>query len=131
MSAPNSAHSPHTPWPRVAALGVALSVLVGVIVLAFAWPGVTADPKNVPLGAVGPDAAVSSLRTALDHQADGVFKVTVEHDRAAAVTAIEHRKIYGAVVLGDRPEVLTASAASPLVAQQLGTLASALGTQLT
>jgi hypothetical protein len=131
MTAPDTAHAPHTPWPRAAALGVALSVLVAVIVLAFAWPGVTADPKNVPLAAVGPDAAVSSLRAALDHQADGVFKVAVEHDRAAAVKAIERRKIYGAVVLSDQPEVLTASAASPLVAQQLGTLASALGTQLT
>src|SRR3954465_13571951 len=112
MSAPDAAHSPHTPWSRAVALGVALSVLVAVIVLAFAWPSVTADPKNVPLGAVGPDAAVSSLRTALDHQADGVFRVPVEHDRAAAVTAIEHREIYGALVLGRQPEVLTASAAS-------------------
>src|SRR5437870_39489 len=88
--------APHTPWPRAAGLGTVLSVLVAVIVLAFSWPGVTANSKNVPLGVVGPDAAISSLRTALDHQANGVFHVAAEHDRAAAVSAIEHRKIYGA-----------------------------------
>jgi hypothetical protein len=124
-------HAPHTPRLRAAGLAIVLSALVAVIVLAFAWPGVTANPKNVPLGAVGPDAAVSSLRTALDHQAGGVFHVAHEDDRAAAVNAIEHRKIYGAVVLGEQPEVLTASAASPLVAQQLSSLASALGQKMT
>ena len=128
-----SSTTPHSPWVRVAGLGVALAAVVAVIVLAFSWPGVTSDPKGLPLVVVGPDAQVAQLETALDERAEGLFAVTEVDDRDAAVAAIEERAAYGAIVLGEgaaAPEVLTASAASPVVAQQLTAFASALQAQV-
>jgi hypothetical protein len=122
--------STHTPWSRAVGLGVVLAAVVGLIVLAFSWPNVTAEPKNLPLAVVGPDAQVSELEGALDQRADGLFDVTVVDDRDAAVAAIEARAVYGAILLGTDAEVLTASAASPLVAQQLSGFAAALQGQL-
>lgn len=125
-----TATAPHSPWPRVVGLGVALAAIVAVIVLAFSWPGVTSDPKNLPLVIAGPDAQLVQLESALDERAEGLFAVSDVDDREAAVAAIERRDAYGAIVLGERPEVLTASAASPIVAQQLAGFATALQAQL-
>lgn len=122
--------APHSPWTRVVAIGVALAVVVAVVVLAFSWPGVTSDPKNLPLVVVGSGPQVAQLEAALDQRAEGLFEVSRAEDRDAAVTAIEQRDAYGAVVLGDSPEVLTASAASPVVAQQLAGFATSLQSQL-
>jgi hypothetical protein len=127
--------NPHTttspsPWGRSIGVGIALAAVVALIVLAFSWPGVTSEPKNLPLAVAGPDAQVTALEAALDERAEGLFDVTVVDDRDAAVAAIEHRDAYGAIVVGDEPEVLTASAASPIVAQQLTAFAAALQGQL-
>lgn len=124
------APTPHSPWPRVVGIGVLLAAVVAVIVLAFSWPGVTADPKGLPLAVAGPDSQVAQLAVALDERAEGLFEVTQVADRDAAVDAIESRAAYGAIVLADDPEVLTASAASPVVAQQLAGFATALQGQL-
>jgi hypothetical protein len=120
----------HTPWGRVIGVGIALAAVVALIVLAFSWPGVTSEPKNLPLAVAGPDAQVTAVEAALDERAEGLFDVTVVDDRDAAVAAIEHRDAYGAIVLGAEPEVLTASAGSALVAQQLSAFATALQGQL-
>lgn len=127
---PAETSAPRTPWGRVVGVGIALAAVVAVIVLAFSWPGVTSEPKDLPLAVVGPDAQVTALESALDERADGLFDVAIVDDRDAAVAAIEHRDAYGAIVLGAEPEVLTASAGSPLVAQQLTAFASALQGQL-
>jgi hypothetical protein len=50
-------------------------------------------------------------------------------DRDAAVAAIETREVYGAVILSEEPEVLTASAGSPVVAQLLTGLAQQIQAQ--
>jgi hypothetical protein len=129
----SASHTPAagpTPWGRALGVGVALAAVVALIVLAFSWPNITSEPKDLPLAVVGPDAQVSALEGALDERADGLFEVTVADDRDAAVAAIERRDAYGAIVLGTEPEVLTASAASPIVAQQLSAFATALQGQL-
>src|SRR6478735_6220745 len=59
-----------------------------------------------------------------------VLDVTGVADRAAAVALVESRDAYGAIVLGPEPEILTASAASPVVAQLLGDQAAALQAQV-
>lgn len=121
---------PHSPWARVLGVGVALAAVVALIVLAFSWPNITSEPKNLPLVIVGPDAQVAPLEDALNQRTGGLFDVTVLDDRDAAVAAIERRDAYGAIVLGAEPEVLTASAGSPVVAQQLAAFATALQGQL-
>lgn len=117
---------PHTPIGRVVLLGLALAALVSVIVLAFAWPSITAAPRDLPIAIAGPADAVEAAEQAVDDLQPGVIAFDEVDDRAAAVDAIERREVYGAVVLGPEPEVLTSSASSLVVVQLL----TALGGQL-
>ena len=123
--------APHTRWTYAAALGLALAVIVGVIVIAFLWPGVTASVKNLPIAVVGESAQVDQLESALANRSPDTFDFVGADDRDAAVHLIRTRTVYGAIVLGKAPEVLTASAASPIVSQVLSSLAPALQAQLT
>ena len=119
-----------TPVGIAIGIGAALSLVVGLIVLAFAWPSVTAEPKDLPVAVAGPDAGVEQLESRVADQAGGAVALERVDDRDAAVTAIERREAYGAIVLGDAPtdapEVLVASAASPVVAQTLRAMAAEL-----
>lgn len=121
---------PHTPWPRVVAVALGLSVLVGVLVAAFSWPAVTSEVKNLPVAVVAPDPVARQLETALDEKAPGAFDLVAATDRAAAVRLIETRTVSGAIVVAEQPEVLTASAGGPVPAQLLGALAVPLQAQL-
>lgn len=128
-----SSHTPDaapTPWSRVVAIAVALPVVVSVIVLAFLWPSITSEVKDLPLAASGPAGQLEQLTAGIEQHAPGTFDITPVDDRDAAVDAIEHRDAYGAIVLGQRPEVLTASAASPVAAQALAGIAQQLQSQL-
>jgi hypothetical protein len=126
-----SAESVPTPWSRSIGVGVGLAALVALVLLAFAWPAVTSEPRDLPLAVAGPAPAVAAVQDALDENAPGVFVPVEAADRDEAVRLIEERRVYGAIVLGEKPELLSASAASPIVAQQLGILATGLGARLT
>ncbi|QEO10785.1 ABC transporter permease [Protaetiibacter larvae] len=121
----------HSPWRRVVGIGIVLSLVVGVIVLAFSWPGVTSESKNLPIAFVGEAAQLEQIEGALEQSAPGVIAPVTADDRADAVDRIEHREVYGAIVLGAQPEVLQASAASPVVSGLLATVAAQLQVQLT
>ncbi|MFT4233069.1 MAG: hypothetical protein QM606_09885 [Leucobacter sp.] len=95
-----------TPFARAIAFAAAAVVMVSLVLLAFAWPSVTSDPHDLPIGVVGDDAQIAQIETALDEQGEGVFALERYDDREAAVSGIEHREVYGAIVLG-------ASAATP------------------
>lgn len=118
--------APHTPWGRVVGLGVAVAAVVGVLVLAFSWPAVTAEPKDLPVAVAGPPQAVAGLETTLDEAQPGAVDLVPVADRDAAVAAIQERDVYGAIVLGGAAEVLTASAASSVTNQLLTAAASQL-----
>lgn len=121
---------PPTPWKRIAGVGVVLAIVVSIMVMAFAWPSVTSAVKSVPLAVAGPDAAVQQVEAALAESAPDTFAFVDASDRADAVSRIETREVYGAIVLGDAPEVLTSSAASPIVSQLLTGIAPKLAAQL-
>lgn len=123
-------HTPHTPWPRVVVVAIALAAVVGVIVVAFLWPTVSSSVKSLPIAVVAPTAQADQLESALEERSPGTFAFTTAETRDDAVTLIETRAVYGAILLGPQPEVLTASAASPPVAQLLTALAPALQAQL-
>ncbi|GED10402.1 ABC transporter permease [Cellulosimicrobium cellulans] len=126
----SSAAAPHTHWPRVVTTAVGLVALVAVVVLAFLWPSVTAEPRDLPVAAAGDPAVVAQVQAALDQNAEGAIELVTVADRDAAVDLVESRDAYGALVLGQQPEVLTASAASPAVAQLLAGLQPALQAQV-
>lgn len=109
----------HTTWSRAVLIGVGAAIAIGVVVLAFLWPTVTATPHNLPVAISGPSAQVSAVKKALDEKASGTFKLTTVDSRADAVSGIKKRTYDGGIILGSAPEVLTASAASAVVTQMM------------
>lgn len=118
----------HRPGALGSVLGpvLGLTTLLTVVLVAFAWPASQLAPRDLPVGLVGPAPAAA----ALEQRSDGALDVTPLPSREAAVRAIEDREVYGALVPGPSgTETLVASAASPVVAQQLGTLASEMASE--
>jgi len=136
MSAQLTGHHPdHSPEhaadnrqrPPLVAVITLLTALLTVLLIAFAWPAARSEPREVPLAVAGPESAVAQVAKGLEQAMPGGFELTAVPDRAAAVQKIEDRDVYGAIVLDPRqPEVLTASAGSPAVAQILTQLSARL-----
>ncbi|MFF4253627.1 ABC transporter permease [Streptomyces sp. NPDC001663] len=133
MSA-TSATPARTQTRRLIAVVVLVPVLAALALWAFAWPAARTAPRDLPLGVAGPAAATVQVEKQLA-QHKGAFEIHRYADEAAARDAIEDRTVYGAVVVTTQgPELLTASAAGPVVAQMLqqavAQQASADGTQV-
>ncbi|MEW9510264.1 ABC transporter permease [Streptomyces bacillaris] len=96
-----------------------IPVVVTLALWAFAWPAARSAPRDLPVGVAGAGPAAEQLERGFE-QRTGAFEAHRFDDEAAAREAIEDRTVYGAVVAGSEgPHVLTASAASPVVAQLL------------
>jgi hypothetical protein len=117
MSAPSDGprgHGARALWGVI----VLVPLLVGLALAAFAWPAARLAPRDVPVGVVAPAAAGAAIEQRL--AGDDAVEVHRFADRAAAEAAIADRDVYGAIVIApEGTTVLTASAASPLVAQLL------------
>ncbi|MFF4984937.1 ABC transporter permease [Streptomyces sp. NPDC001046] len=101
------------------AVAVLVPVLAALALWAFAWPAARIAPRDLPLGVAGPTVAAAQVERQLE-QHEGAFEIHRYADGAAARDAIEDRSVYGAVVVTPQgPELLTASAAGPAVAQFL------------
>ncbi|MFI6370238.1 ABC transporter permease [Streptomyces sp. NPDC050546] len=108
-----------SPDRRVIAVIVLVPVLAALALWAFAWPAARTAPRDLPLGVAGPPAATAQVEKRLELR-EGAFEIHRYTDEAAARDAIEDRAVYGAVVVTPQgPELLTASAAGPAVAQLL------------
>ncbi|MFI1725516.1 ABC transporter permease [Streptomyces sp. NPDC020489] len=104
---------------RLIAVVVLVPVVAALALWAFAWPAARTAPRDLPLGVAGPAAATAQVEKRLAEHA-GAFEIHRYPDQAAARDAIEDRTVYGAVVVTPSgPVLLTASAASPVVAQLL------------
>jgi hypothetical protein len=123
---PTTDPAQETPTRQLVGTSIALAAVLALIVLAFAWPSVTAEPRNLRLAITGPAPAVDAVKTSVGQAQPGVIEFVDVADRDAAVEGIETRDVYGAIVLGPQPEVLTASAGSPVVAQLLNGIAAQL-----
>jgi hypothetical protein len=112
----SSSSSSHRP-PAAAILVVPL--VVALILTLFAWPAAKLGPRDLPVGVAGPAAATGPIEQRLEAR-EGAFELHRYADEAAAREAIEERDVYGAFVATPQgPKVLTASAGSQAVAQQL------------
>ncbi|MBB5918522.1 hypothetical protein BJY24_007434 [Nocardia transvalensis] len=110
---------------RAVGVGLVAALVQAVMLIAFAWPAVNMKPRDLPVAVSGPAAAVVAGKLA-EHDS-GAFDITTVSDEAAARTAVERREAYGAIVTdGGAPRVVVASAASPVVAQQLTAIAQQL-----
>ncbi|PWU24100.1 MAG: hypothetical protein C5B48_07505 [Candidatus Rokuibacteriota bacterium] len=89
-------------------------VAVAIVLMLFAWPASRQEPRDLPIGVVGPVPE----QTLAAHK--GAFEVHRYAGEAEARRAIKDRDVYGAfVATGAGAKVLTASAASASVAQLL------------
>ncbi|MET7694018.1 ABC transporter permease [Streptomyces sp. NPDC005483] len=104
---------------RMITVVVLVPLLATLALWAFAWPAARTAPRDLPLGVAGPAAATVQVEKQL-RQHEGAFEIHRYADERAARAAIEDRTVYGAVVVtAQGSELLTASAASPVVAQLL------------
>ncbi|MFF3993760.1 ABC transporter permease [Streptomyces cyaneofuscatus] len=107
------------PNRRAVAVVLLIPLVVTLALWAFAWPAARIAPRDLPVGVAGAAPAADQLGRQFE-QREGAFEVHRFDDEAAAREAIEDRVVYGAVVAGpESPHVLTATAASPVVAQLL------------
>jgi hypothetical protein len=107
----------HRKPPPAAILVVPL--VVALILTLFAWPSARLQPRDLPIGAAGAPPQIAAIEQRLARQA-GAFDVERYPGEAAARAAIEDRDVYGAfVATAGGAKVLTASAASPAVAELL------------
>lgn len=111
-----------TPWRKALGIAIGLAVLVAALVTAFAWPASETRPRDVPLAVVAPpEATAAEVEQQLASVMPGAFDVEPAPDVEAARELITDREVYGALVFDPAgpPQLLTASAASPAVAQLL------------
>ncbi|GGT51772.1 ABC transporter permease [Streptomyces atratus] len=107
------------PNRRMVAVILLIPVVVILALWAFAWPAARIAPHDLPVGVAGSAPAADRLQQRFE-QREGAFEVHRYASAADARRAIEDRSIYGAVVATPQgPQLLTASAASPVVAQLL------------
>ncbi len=106
---------------------IGLSLLLGLLVAAFALPALNAAPRNLPIGVAGPPAATGQLTRQLEARQPGAFAVSSFADEADLRAAIVDRDVYGGLAFSAAgPKLLVASAASPAVASALTGLGEAL-----
>jgi hypothetical protein len=111
--------APMSATRRPLAVALLVPLLAALALWAFAWPAARTAPRDLPLGVAGPAAAVAQTEQRLSRH-EGAFEIHRYADEAAARDAIEDRTVYGAIVVTEQgPRLLTASAASPMVAQLL------------
>lgn len=110
---------PAAPNRRAVAVVLLVPLMVTLALWAFAWPAARIAPRDLPVGVAGAGPAADQVQKGFEERG-GAFEVHRYEDAAAARTAIQERAVYGAVVVTDGgPELLTASAASPVVSQLL------------
>ena len=119
------------PRPHGAGVAVGLTAVLVVLLAAFAWPASQLGPRDVPIAVAGPPGASAQVTHGLVAAAGpGAFDVRPVESRGAAVSAIKDRQVYGAIVVTPSgPRMLVASAASPLVAQLLTQVGTAMSSQ--
>ena len=119
-----------TRWGFAALFGLIGSLAVAVIVMAFVWPAATSQAQNLPVGISGPADAVAAVEDVLAEQDPAPFALQTVDGRDDAVSRMQSRELYGAILLGDEPEVLIATAAGPVAAQALRGVATQLQSQI-
>ncbi|MER7832229.1 ABC transporter permease [Streptomyces sp. NPDC095602] len=123
---PESGTAP-SPWSAVARAVLLLTVAVGVLLTAFAWPSVRSSVHDVPIAVAGPAEAVRGVGAALERGRPGAFEITEVADTATAERLIREREVYGAIdVTSGKPQIIIASAAGTSVAQTLQGIAAGL-----
>jgi hypothetical protein len=119
----------------LAGLGVAL-VLETIMFVSFVGGLHQPKPHHVPVAVVGPLAVAESFAAQIETTADGAIDVNVLPNRTALMKSIDHREVYGGVVIGPKGlQLVVADAVSSIAPVFLegffGKVAAAESTPLT
>jgi hypothetical protein len=113
------AHARIRPFGKLVGGGAMVAGVAALAVSAFTWPAARLEPRDLPVGVAGPAPAAAAFDQRLAERGN-FFDVHRYASEAHARRAIEERDVYGALVVSaEGTTLLTASAASPLVAQML------------
>ncbi|MFT4086837.1 MAG: ABC transporter permease [Gordonia sp. (in: high G+C Gram-positive bacteria)] len=104
---------------KTAGLIVGLSIAIPLILLMFIGPSSRGTPHDLPIGVVGPQAAVTQMSAALEQKQPGAFEVHAYASAEDLQRATRDRDVYGGLVLGPQPQTIIATGASPVVAGTL------------
>lgn len=118
-----------TPAPPTKLVGVALliTLITSVLLYLFTWPAHNSTPRNLPVALVAPQPTAQTVVDRLESANPGAIDVRYFLDETKARHAVLEREVYGALIMEENGlRVLTASAASPMVAQMLEQMASAM-----
>ncbi|MEX3507475.1 hypothetical protein VVR85_08485 [Corynebacterium sp. LK2590] len=113
-------------WMKAVAVGVAAPLAVMIFIMAFMWPMATMESKDIPVAVVGSEEQVAQIENAIDEQKPGLLDIERVDSRDEAQQRVEERKADGAIVLGQQPELLVASAAGSAQAGVVKNLAEPL-----
>lgn len=120
---PQQADSPK----KLVAIVLGLTVMVALMLLAFAAPALNSGPEDLPLAVSGPEQATSQVTAALEKQAPGTFDVTTYATEQEGAEAITDREAVGGIAVGPKGvTVQTASGAGAAYAQLLKGVGSGL-----
>ncbi|MCR4524879.1 ABC transporter permease [Kocuria rhizophila] len=108
-------------WLKSVTAALVASGVVAVVLLAFAWPTMTSTTENLPVAIVGTQEQIDAVTEKMPENMLDLHPVAHRED---AVNGIRTREVYGGIVLGEQPEFLTASAASPVASQMLSGMAT-------
>ncbi|GGR12486.1 hypothetical protein [Deinococcus ruber] len=115
--------------PRLIGVSAAVALIISLLLVVFVWPAVHTAPNHLPLALVAPPAVAQQIRQRLETARPGAFDLTGYDTEVQARQAILQREVYGALLATPKgPRILTASAASPAVAQLLTQIAGTLAT---
>ncbi|MDO4919390.1 ABC transporter permease [Kocuria sp.] len=115
---------PRPEWTKSVRAALIASVVVSIILLAFAWPTVTSKVQDLPVAVVGSQEQIDSLTDKMPD--DNPLALHPVANRQDAENGIRSREVYGAILLGDQPEILTASAGSPVASQMLTSIGTTM-----
>ena len=115
-----------TTTKKLTGVVVGLALVIPLVLLMFISPASRATPHDVPIGVVGPDRAVAQVAAMLDEKQPGAFEVTAYTSAAELQSATRDRRVYGGFVVGQTPETVIATGASPAVATMLTEIGEAM-----
>lgn len=120
---------------RLVAVVLGLTLIIALMLLAFAAPAINSGAEDLPLAVGGPEPAVAEMTSALEKNSPGTFEVTTYASAGESADAILDRDaIGGLAATADGVTIQTATGAgAPYVAllHGIGSSLDATGTQVT
>lgn len=126
MTRSETASAAGSRWGRVWGIASVAAVALTLLAVAFVWPSARGDADGISVAVTGQSDAVEGFTQAAEGGLDEIVDIVAVDDRDAAVAGVEQREFIGALVLGQEPEVLTASASGQVPAAFMTEMASQL-----